>query len=194
MRTHHGRDRVSVLLSGLVVAGLGLLLLDWQLGLLVPSGERLAIGTVTDLMAESWWPWAQGGAGVLIALVGLAWLLSHRPHHGPRTTGTGASGPTGTVTVDLDSLRATLAHRLDVSGTTTEARVDLRHERGRLVATLDGRADDDTDLDGLVSVAEELTEELRRALPDDEVVLQTRWRAPRPRRAVRSARASVRVQ
>ncbi|MEI5676241.1 MULTISPECIES: hypothetical protein [unclassified Nocardioides] len=191
---HYGRDRASVLLSGLVVSGLGLLLLDWRLGLVVPSGRRLSTTTVTDLMAEGWWPWAQGAGGVLIALVGLMWLLSHRPHRGPRTTGTRASGPTGTVTVDLDSLRAALADRLDASGTTTDARVDLRHERGRLVATLDARADDDTDLDGLVGVAEDLARELRQVLPDDEVVLQTRWRAPRPRRTVRSARASVRVQ
>lgn len=69
-------DRIAVLVIGLLLLAAGAAAVLWWQG-------RLAGGRPVQLVAPlrvdaSWWPWACGGVGAVLVVVGLWWLSGHR--------------------------------------------------------------------------------------------------------------------
>lgn len=186
--------RVVVLVLGLVLGAGGLTLVDWQQERVLDLPARLRLGSVLETLDRSWWPWAQGGAGVVLVLLGLLAVASYLPGRGPRTLPAAEAEPTGTVDLELASLGAVLTHQLEKSGTTTGARAVFHRARGRLQCVVDGRLTADADLDSVVSVAEEAAADLARAVPGDALGLQLRWGASRRAPSPRSPRGHVRLE
>lgn len=191
------RDRTLVLVLGLALLAAGLALVGWQAGLVLDPDRTVRTGRALELADRSWWPWAQGGAGGAVALLGLAWLGSHRPRRGARTAPVGAADPVGTIEVDLSSLGTALCAQLEASGTTVDPRADFHRDRGHLVCVVRSRLSEDADLVSTVGAADDAARDLARAVPDEVLHLQLRWRAPRApraRRAGRTRRTSVRLE
>lgn len=71
-------DRVATLLAGLILLAAGAAAVAWQRGALV-DGRSLSFGPAADATRTDWWPWASGGVGALLVILGIRWLLTHRP-------------------------------------------------------------------------------------------------------------------
>lgn len=188
------RLRGLVLVLGLALAAAGLVLVDWQQGRVLDLPPRWDLDSLVDASRRSWWPWAQGAAGVVLALAGLFGAASHLPGRGPRTVGAAEPEPTGTVDLDLASLGSVLTHQLGSSGTTTGARASFHRARGRVLCVVDARLSPDADLDNVVIASRDAAADLARAVPSEAVELQLRWSAPRRGRPARSNRRRVRLE
>jgi hypothetical protein len=68
-------DRIAIFLLGLALTAAGLAAVAWQHGTLV--GGRAVRTSTPELVASTWWPWASGGVGLVLVLVGIRWLLAH---------------------------------------------------------------------------------------------------------------------
>ena len=58
-------DRLLVLVTGLALVAGGVLLTDWGHDRLVSLPSSVDTSSATSLTDQSWWPWGQGGAGVV---------------------------------------------------------------------------------------------------------------------------------
>lgn len=187
-------DRTLVLVLGAAVALGGAALADWGHDTVFRLGSSLDTRPALDLVDAGWWPWAQGAAGVVVALLGLAWLTARLPRRGPQTLGLGADR-NGAGELDLGSLGGVLVDQLEQSGTVTKAHARFRRSRGTTTAQVRARLTDEADLDALSETAVKVTSELAAALPDERLDLQLRVTAPRRTRGARPAqRGSVRIQ
>lgn len=187
-------DRLLVLLIGVGLAAGGILLADWGHDRLLALPSSLDTSPAATLTDESWWPWAQGGTGVVLALLALWWLTARLPRRGPSTLGLSGSDRNGTATLDLGSLGSTLTGRLEQSGTVTGAHATFRRTRGTTVARVRARLTGEADLEALVETAESVAADLATALPDEQLDLQLRVSAPRRARGPRPAqRGTVRI-
>jgi hypothetical protein len=71
-----GFDRVVTALVGLALLTAAGLTVAWCTGHL--GGGRPVRVLVEDATHAPWWPWASGGVGVALVLIGLRWLAAHR--------------------------------------------------------------------------------------------------------------------
>ncbi|OBB58241.1 hypothetical protein A5757_17245 [Mycobacterium sp. 852013-51886_SCH5428379] len=104
-------DRLVVALAGLALVAGGAGALWWALG--PRAADPLVLGSAATAVDQTWWPWAAGGVGVLIILVGLRWLAAH--HRPPRTR-----------TLDIGrGMTADVASVADAAAVALEARPDV---------------------------------------------------------------------
>jgi len=168
-RAVQGLDRfVGLLLSVVLISGGGLTVL-WgtrQVGILTAPLDLTVVRQVLD---ESWWPWAVGGLGVLLVVLGVLWLLAHVPGRGVDRIllpGTGRSGRlSAEVRPVADAAAAALAPTLGVQ----RVRGRLRRERGTLTLRLNAVLDPDADLGLITAAAEQVSGQLRHLLGRDDV-------------------------
>jgi hypothetical protein len=187
-------DRTLVLVLGLAIAAGGAALADWDLQKVLDLPGKLDTTSALDLVDAGWWPWAQGAAGVVVALLGLLWFLNRLPRRGPRTLGLGADR-NGAGELDLGSLGSVLTDQLEQSGTVTGAHASFTRSRGTTAARVRARLTDEADLEALTQTADQVTSELSTALPNERLDLQLRVTASRRSRGTRPAqRGSVRIQ
>ncbi|MBY6367438.1 hypothetical protein [Rhodococcoides corynebacterioides] len=123
-------DRLGVLILGAALVALGVGAALWQQGSLPFELDSLNVGAVADRQSDSWWPWALGGAGVVLVLLLLWSLLRRLPSSAGRelTLSSDPSVP-GSVTVDLRAVTKQAADvARDLPGIRS-ARSRLRWER-----------------------------------------------------------------
>lgn len=123
-------DRLGVLILGAALVALGVGAALWQRGSLPFALDTLDVGVVADRQQDAWWPWALGGAGVVLVLILLWSLLRRLPSSAGRdlTLSADPSVP-GSVTIDL---RAVAKQAADVARELPgirSARPRLRWER-----------------------------------------------------------------
>lgn len=99
-------DRIAALLLGIGLLALGLAAVAWQRGTLWQS-RALDLSAAAALTGTPWWPWASGAAGILLILLALRWLLSHR--RAPRVTRLGLADG---LTADASSVAQVAATTL----------------------------------------------------------------------------------
>lgn len=71
-------DRLMTALLGLSLVSVGFAAVAWQNGRLV-DGRTVSFSGVEDAAQAGWWPWAIGAGGILLIVIGLRWLVTHRP-------------------------------------------------------------------------------------------------------------------
>ncbi|HZX06119.1 hypothetical protein [Kribbella sp.] len=123
---------VGVVLALALIAAGALAVLWWH------SGTRHQLHTPPDQMQATWWPWATGAAGVLVALLGLWWLASHLPRRVPgrfHLTGDRRSG-SGRLYADAHAAVAAAAAELCALPEIRDASGRVVADRGQLVADL----------------------------------------------------------
>jgi hypothetical protein len=141
-------NRLLIALVGLVLALLGLATLAAGLGVLGSAAEKKPVldGTAQDwLTGHSWIWWAVAGAGLLIALISLRWLLGQASSNRVSTLRVGedtdggrtrlyAAALTDAVENEIESYRGVTRARAHLSGSPSAPRLSL-------TVALDGRVD-----------------------------------------------------
>ena len=184
-------DRTGVAAAGLVLVLAGAGLLGWQQGWFPRLGTRLETGAVVDATDTSWWPWAGAAGGLLLGLLGLAWLAAHLPRRGPGTVRLAASGTTGRLETDLRSTADAVGARFTDLAPVASVRTSTSETRGGAVVELRARLEPEADAPTVVDAVRTCRAELDAAHPDGEVGL--RVRVSSPRRAGRRRTDRVRV-
>lgn len=70
-------DRIAVFLIGLLLLAAGVAAVLWWQGRLA-GGRPVQLAAPLRDVDASWWPWACGGVGAVLVVVGLWWLSVHR--------------------------------------------------------------------------------------------------------------------
>lgn len=106
-------DRAATLVAGLAVACLGAAAVLWPTHLVRTAPERISTGPVAHATTATWWPWALAGAGAVLVVIGLVWLIAHVPvRKKPVLRVPGTTDP-GFLTVNLDGVASAAAEVLE---------------------------------------------------------------------------------
>ncbi|MFI2105317.1 hypothetical protein ACH436_18645 [Isoptericola sp. NPDC019693] len=168
-----GADRALLTLLGLVllVAGAGLVALasGWlPAGAGLPGpGEAVDVPAVADAPDATWWPVACAVAAVVLVLVGLWWLLAHRP--GPRTAATSLPGSRtrDRLRVVPDAVTRAASAELDADPRVRSAALGLAEEHGGLVLVGRVRVASRTDVAALGALVDGVAHDTARVLGRD---------------------------
>ncbi len=175
-----GLDRAVGVVLGIVLVLLGLLGIAWWQGVLlrrVPRAAGVAASTAAGIrsgVGASWWPWVAGIAGLVLAVIGVIWLLRHlaaRGVHGYRLAGT---GKTGTLRANTGSLLSAACADLTATRGIRSAAGSMTDERGALIANLHVTADPGADLTTVAADIDRTTTALAGALQDPRVTYRAR--------------------
>lgn len=136
-RTALGVDRLVTLLAGIGLVVLGLGAVAWERGALV-GGRSVSFDVAHRTAAADWWPWAAGGVGLLLILLGLRWLFAHRPAHRASRVDLGTSdGPDRSPsTADAASVASAAAVSLGRNPAVLKASGAATVEKGTPTVTL----------------------------------------------------------
>jgi hypothetical protein len=122
--------RAAVLVTGVGVTAIGAAAVLWPIHVVRVAPERIGTGPVVRVIAATWWSWALAGAGALLVLVGLVWLVSHVPiRKAPVLRVPGTSDP-GFITVNLQALASAAATALQDEPNVQSAKGTAVTDRG----------------------------------------------------------------
>lgn len=184
-------DRIATLVLVVLLAAGGLLGLWWWSGREV-SGRTLpdtsSTTAVSDALATSWVAWVLAAVGVVLALVGLRWILAHltRPTVSRlRLDGSGDGGRSEAVAGKvLDAAAEAFA---STEGVRSAKGVVVR-DRGELVARIDATIEPEADLALVAARADEVTSQLDTVLARDDLRATVRLRVALRGRALSRVR------
>lgn len=175
-------DRVLVGLIGLAFMALGSLAVAWQLDYLPEDRRTLALAWAVDVDEQAWWAWALGAGGAVAIVLGLWWLVAHRPRRGlgevtlPGTNGAGA------LRVDLDTFASAAASTLGTTPSIATARGRSLADRGQRIIEITATAADNAGLADVVSAATTQQANIVESATGIPVVTRIALHAKPPRR------------
>lgn len=168
-----GLDRLVALLAGIVLIALGAGIGAWGLDRLqdvwAAAPTELHLQTAKDAFAASWWAWASGIAGVVLALLGLWWLLAHVPRRSTGPLRLDGSGKDGALRLDGDSAADVAAEVLAETPGVRSASGRVLRDRGEQIAQLDVTAEPTADLALLGREIDRVSAELRSVIGRDDL-------------------------
>lgn len=162
-------DRLAAVVIAVVLIGAGAAALGWRYDLIPDVSNRLEINGLTDLPQMSWWPWATGTGGLLLAFLGLTWLARHLPRRGTGQLRLPGSDPTGRLTADANAAAGTAGKVLAQTPGVRDGSGRIMLDRGQLVAELTATLEPGADLDAVRAAAELTGEELHQVIGRDDL-------------------------
>jgi len=177
-------DRVMTALAGLVLVALGVLGILWWAGRLGSVPDHVDLSGIRWWPRQQWWPWALGVGGVILALLGLRWLLAHLPRRGISVLSLPGSGPEGRLLVAAGPVIDAAAGALARTPGVRSARGRVDHDRGQIVAHLDATIERGADLRTVAAAADAVTGELQAALERQDLTGLVRLRTAGRNRAM----------
>ena len=173
-------DRVMTLLVAVLVIALGLLIVDWHYQWVLRTyPAELSTGPVREIVTSDWFPWAFAAAGVLLGLIGLAWLLAHLGRRGPSTLRLDSSDQTGRVQADLRSIADAAATRLENLAPLTGVTGTVLTIRSRPVILLRGHIDPAAAVAPVADAAETCAQDVAAAFPEESITCRVLIDPPR---------------
>lgn len=173
-RTTATLDRFATLVVALALIVVGLLAIIWRLDRWLALPAQLRTTSATDLMASSWWPFAIGALGILLALFGLRWLWAHISTSGVHEVNLPGTGKHGRLSVDVKAAAKAAADALaDTSGVRDVSGKALR-QRGQLVVDLNATVDSDAELSEIAGSADRISSELAHVLDRPDIYCRVR--------------------
>jgi len=157
-------DRVISLVVGAALIALGLGAILWQLDRLSWASRTLTAPWLVNATEQPWWPWATGGAGVVLVLLGLWWLLSHLPRRRLGEIRLPGSGPEGILRLNTDAIASAAGKSLGATDGVRSASGRALVDRGRPTIVLTATVDPMTDLQQVTAAAERVQEEVDQAV------------------------------
>lgn len=178
-RTAVALDRLAALLIGVLLIVLGAGALVWNTDLFSDTPEAITAPAFTTATTEPWWGWAMAGAGVILLVVGLRWLLSHSPAQRAKTLRLDGTDRTGTLSADLgavaDGVAAALADIAGVQSAKGKAIID----RGLTTLDFSLSVGVDRDLGPVITDIDEVAAQVPRSTGDPGIAVRFRIRAER---------------
>ncbi|MHA0285487.1 hypothetical protein ACXYX3_03435 [Mycobacterium sp. C3-094] len=143
-------DRVVTLLTGIAMVALGLAAVAWTRGDL--GAGRALTTPLAGWTSAPWWPWALGGAGVVLILAALRWLAAHRwPAKAARVDVSGDA----TATADTTSVASAAADVLAADPAILKASGSATRNHGRPTVTLTVRVPARSGLSAAITAADD---------------------------------------
>ncbi len=183
-----GFDRSVGVVLGVVLVLLGLLGIGWWQGVLlrrVPRAAdagRSAASGLDGAVGASWWPLVAGIVGLVLAVLGIIWLLRHAASRGVRRYRLSGTGKTGSLTANHGALLAAACADLNDSRGIRSASGSMSQEGGGLIADLRVTADPGADLSAVGGDIDRTVGDLARALDDPTVSYRARLSVARRRK------------
>jgi len=129
-------DRAATLIAGIATTAIGAAAVLWPTHLVGAAPEHISMGPVVRATTSRWWPWELAGAGALLMLIGLVWLISHVPiRKAPVLRVPGATGP-GFIAVNLDGVASAAAAALNQESNVQSAKGRAFTEHGAATVEL----------------------------------------------------------
>ena len=170
-----GLDRTVGVVLGIALILLGLVGIAWWQGILLDRVPRAgSVGTstasgISSAVGQSWWPWVAGIVGLLLALLGLVWLIRHFTYRGVHSYRVRGSDRSGRLTASSGSLLSAATDQLEDTRGIRSASGSLTNERGALIADLSVTADPGADLAAVAADIDRTLVDLAGALADPAV-------------------------
>lgn len=190
-RVTAGVDRVVVLLLGIALVAAGAWALAWSQGWL-PDGwaspSTLRYGGLPSWLVDAdWWPLLLLGGGILLFVVGLAWLLRHLRSGSVRSLALPGQPRGGNLLLDGGALGDGVAAALEDAGRgVVGARGRVVDDHGRLVLDVTAGVRRDADLRDVGRLCDEVTAQVRRSTGRSDLACRIRLRVePRAGRPAR---------
>lgn len=161
-------DRTGTLVLSLVLLVSGAALVWWWSGR-SPAADPLSTRTATELTQASWWPAALGAAGVLLVLLGLAWLLAHLHRSTVDRLHVSGSGPQGRLDAAAGEVVGAAADAFADTIGVRRASGSLVRDRGQLVASITATVERECDLAALAQHADLVSAQLHDVLGRDDI-------------------------
>lgn len=135
-------DRLACAITGAALIAAGGSAVGWAHGdLPVAPDSAVTMPWLAHAADAAWWPFALGAAGVVLIVVGLCWLFSHRPGQTLGATALPQSGGAGVLTVDINSAASAAADNLARHPHIVSASGTSLLDRGQRVIELDVKID-----------------------------------------------------
>lgn len=174
-------DRLICAIAGTALVAVGLGAVAWERGDLSLSPDSVVtLPWLAGIVDSAWWPWLLGAAGLVLIVIGLSWLISHRPGQTVGRTPFEGSRPNGTLAVDINTAARAAAAELERRPCISAASGTSRVDRGQRVIELDVKLEPTAD--GLIGSSAALTavrQDLATALDGVPVVARILLRVPR---------------
>ncbi|MEO9220940.1 MAG: hypothetical protein ABI251_04015 [Mycobacteriaceae bacterium] len=182
-RTLAALDRLLLLVLGLIAVIVGVGAVVWDAELWDRLRGTVPASWLTRASGRDWWPWAVGAAGVVLAVLGLCWLLAHVSRHQVAEARLSGSSPAGKLTADLGALSAAAATAvLDTPGVRSASGKAV-NDRGRRTLQLTVTIDPTADLATVVAASDRVCHDSARALGDPDVAARVHVRTARNSRS-----------
>lgn len=182
-RTLASFDRFLLFVFGAIAVIVGVGAVVWDAELWDRLTGNLQASWLTTASEQDWWSWAVGAAGVVLAILGLWWLLAHLSRHKVTQTRLSGSSSAGKLTADLGALSAAAADAvLDTPGVRSASGKAVT-DRGRRTLQLTVTIDPTADLATVVASSDRVCHEVTRALGDADVATRVHVRTARNSRS-----------
>jgi hypothetical protein len=156
-------DRVATLVAGIVLTAIGVAAVLWPTHVVRAVPERISAGPVARATTSAGWPWELAGAGALLVLVGLVWLISHVPTRKvPVLRVPGTSDP-GVVVVKLDGVASAAAAALEQDSNVQSAKGKAVVDRGTSTVELTVTVSHPADLADVIAAIDTTCANIARA-------------------------------
>ncbi|TCC32156.1 hypothetical protein [Kribbella sindirgiensis] len=142
-------DRTVGVVVALVLIAAGALAVSWWYDVLPGAPDRISLSGPADHTRTGWWPWATGTGGVLLALLGLWWLLRHLPRRISGRFTLTDTDPNGRLVADAHAAVAAAARDLTSHPEIRDSSGRVVADRGELVAELQCTIEPSADLDAV---------------------------------------------
>lgn len=162
-------DRLAAFVAGLLLLAGGAAALAWKYEIFTDAPARIRLPDAPALVAEDWWPWAIGAAGIVLVLLALGWLLRHIPRRRINRLSLAGSSAEGRLSADVDSAVGAAAQVLAGHPGVRSCSGHLITDRGEVVAELKTTIDPDADLDQLRLATDQVLTELHAMVGRDEL-------------------------
>ncbi|WP_405059585.1 alkaline shock response membrane anchor protein AmaP [Kribbella sp. NBC_01505] len=162
-------DRTAAIVIALVLIAAGAVALGWRYDLIPDASDRVEIKGLSDLTTLSWWPWATGAAGVLLAILGLVWLARHLPRRGSGQLGLSGSDQSGRLTADTTAAADTAGQFLAQAPGVRNGTGRIVVDRGQLVAELTATLEPGADLGTVTAAAASTMQQLQHVIGRDDL-------------------------
>lgn len=123
-------DRAATLVAGVVVACVGAAAALWPTHVVHAAPEQISTGPVERVTSSTWWPWELAGAGALLLILGLVWLIAHVPVRKAQVLRVPGTSEPGFITVNLDGVAAAAAAALAQDSNVQSAKGKAIADRG----------------------------------------------------------------
>ena len=135
-------DRLGCAIAGAGLIAGGVLTAAWARGdVAVGAADAVTMPWRQDVVDAAWWPFALGAAGIVLVMLGLAWLFGHRPGQTLGAMALPQSGSAGLLTVDVNSSASAAADDLARHPAVSAASGTSLIDRGQRVIELDVKID-----------------------------------------------------
>lgn len=174
-----GLDRTVTLVLGSALIAAGTLLV-FRPGL----RPRLDAVALHSAAGQPWWPWACAGAGALLAITGVWWLLAHLPRPAIGALLLPGSGQPGRLLLDPRGPAALAAEILAETPGVRSAHGRVLRDRGQIVVVINAVAEPHANLDDIADAADAVTADLHTVLDRDDVTARVNLAVAGKRRAL----------